>query len=260
MVCTFKGMTPPQYQESTVRPDTTPDPPTAAPTSPPSKSRHPRCRETRAPPAYSSASHSTKRASRLLSRPSARARKMRGVSCASGGVDAAGGRTVARQERRKHVCSWNVWSSASVVCDCRLRTSTAPSSSSLESYFPASLSCGRYDDRRPSMPSPFSRRRAQDPVHDHQSRDPPVPLPLPLRQRPEKSLRRRTRPRTCLTRSYAENGDEARCARDAVRICVELEYTVELGPLLGVQERATLGAGVRPVLRHSGRSVRLLDR
>ncbi|KAH9058936.1 hypothetical protein EDB83DRAFT_2611025 [Lactarius deliciosus] len=58
------------------------------------------------------------------------------------------------------------------------------------------------------------------------------------------SRRRRTRPRTFPT--YPSTPRPG-MMRDAVRICVEVEYTVldtvELGLLPGVQERTTLGAG-----------------
>ncbi|KAH9168545.1 hypothetical protein EDB89DRAFT_1576703 [Lactarius sanguifluus] len=115
---TFKGTTPPSGPHRTrARPcalirhschyddDAVPGPPTTAPTSPPSKLRHPRRTEMCAPPAYSTASHSTTRASRRLSGPSASARKSRGIGCASGNVDTADGRTVAGRERRECICA-----------------------------------------------------------------------------------------------------------------------------------------------------------
>jgi len=102
------------------------------------------------------------------------------------------GRTVARWERRKRVCAWKVCSSASVVRVCRLRTSTAPFSSSSpdppsSSPSPGSSRCRRSLSRvvahhvggttpldALTMPSPCARtctrRRARargDPAHGH---------------------------------------------------------------------------------------------
>ena len=63
----------------------------AAPTNPPSKSRHPRRTVTvaRARPAHSSASHSTKRASRLLSASASRSQGARAGSVSAHGTSAA---------------------------------------------------------------------------------------------------------------------------------------------------------------------------
>ena len=120
----------------------------------PKRSFHPRFTTNRAPPPYSSASHSRYRPSTELSGPSSNDKMSLGVtyitSASGGGPDeevstsvvGGGGIKLARRESWKHVLAWNVCSNASVVSSCRSRRSCSASSWSTSPPGWGSLSLG----------------------------------------------------------------------------------------------------------------------